>query len=64
MDALTSPENLTMHARWFRHRGAPKPCAVILHGHDHLTLFDYLLGRRVSAHGLMGMSLGGYTSSA
>jgi hypothetical protein len=121
------PDNLTMRARWFKHRGAPRPCAVILHGymggtlaveehmwpirslfdrgmdvvltilpmhgiragfkgrfrlpgfpavdprlaiegfrhlvHDHLTLFDFLLDGRVSALGLMGMSLGGYSAA-
>ncbi|HKU38128.1 MAG TPA: hypothetical protein VJR89_08275 [Polyangiales bacterium] len=120
-------ENLTMRARWFRHRDGPRPCAVILHGylggtlaveeymwpirtlfdrgmdvvltvlpmhgaraglrgrfrlpgfpavdprlaiegfrhlvHDHLALFDYLLEGRVSALGLMGMSLGGYSAA-
>jgi dienelactone hydrolase len=120
-------ENLTMRARWFKHRGAPRPCIVILHGymggtlaveeymwpiralfdrgldvvltvlpmhgvraglkgrfrlpgfpavdprlaiegfrhlvHDHLTLFDYLLEGRVSALGIMGMSLGGYSAA-
>jgi hypothetical protein len=122
-----APANQTMRARWFRHRGTPRPCAVILHGylggrlaveehmwpirilfdggmdvvltvlpmhglraaakarfklpgfpavdprlaiegfrhlvHDHLTLFDYLLDGRVSALGLMGMSLGGYSAA-
>jgi hypothetical protein len=31
--------------------------------HDHLALFDYLLDGRVSALGLMGMSLGGYSAA-
>ena len=31
--------------------------------HDHLTLFDFLLDGRVSALGLMGMSLGGYAAA-
>jgi pimeloyl-ACP methyl ester carboxylesterase len=121
------PDNQIMRARWFKHRGAPRPCAVILHGyfggtlaveeymwpirtlfdrgmdvvltvlpmhgaraglkgrfrlpgfpavdprlaiegfrqlvHEHLTLFDYLLDGRVSALGLMGMSLGGYAAA-
>lgn len=124
--AAAPAENQTMCARWFRHRGAPRPCAVILHGylggrlaveehmwpvrtlfdlgmdvvltvlpmhgvrggkasfrlpgfpsvdprlavegfrhlvHDHLSLFDYLLDGRVSALGLMGMSLGGYSAA-
>lgn len=32
------PENQAMHARWFKHRGAPRPCAVILHGYLGGTL--------------------------
>lgn len=33
-------ENRSMHARWFHHRGAPRPCAVVLHGYlgGHLPL--------------------------
>ena len=31
--------------------------------HEHLTLFDYLLDGRVSALGVMGMSLGGYSAA-
>ena len=26
-------ENRTVHARWFRHAGPPRPCAVLLHGY-------------------------------
>jgi pimeloyl-ACP methyl ester carboxylesterase len=26
-------ENRTVHARWYRHGGAPRPCAVLLHGY-------------------------------
>lgn len=26
-------ENRSVHARWFRHSGAPRPCAVLLHGY-------------------------------
>lgn len=26
-------QNKTMHARWFRHKGSPRPCVVILHGY-------------------------------
>jgi pimeloyl-ACP methyl ester carboxylesterase len=26
-------ENRTVHARWYRHAGAPRPCAVLLHGY-------------------------------
>jgi pimeloyl-ACP methyl ester carboxylesterase len=26
-------ENRTAHARWYRHAGAPRPCAVLLHGY-------------------------------
>jgi len=29
----SAPENSTMYARWFRHAGAARPCAVILHGY-------------------------------
>ena len=125
--SAAEPANLTMRARWFRHREGPRACAVILHGylggrlaieehmwpvrslfergmdvvltvlpmhgvraratwplrlpgfpssdprlaiegfrhlvHDHLSLLDYLLDGRVSALGLMGMSLGGYASA-
>ncbi|HTU63380.1 MAG TPA: hypothetical protein VMF89_33190, partial [Polyangiales bacterium] len=32
------PANQTMWARWFRHRKAPRPCAVILHGYLGGTL--------------------------
>ena len=31
-------ENAIMRARWFKHRGAPRPCAVILHGYLGGTL--------------------------
>lgn len=31
-------ENMTMRARWFKHRGAPRPCVVILHGYMGGTL--------------------------
>lgn len=31
-------ENMTMRARWFKHRGGPRPCVVILHGYMGGTL--------------------------
>lgn len=27
------PQNLIAHARWFRHREGPRPCALLLHGY-------------------------------
>ncbi|HET8939723.1 MAG TPA: hypothetical protein VFN67_40065 [Polyangiales bacterium] len=36
--AHARPENQTMHARWFKHRAGPRPCAVILHGYLGGTL--------------------------
>jgi len=39
-----APDNALMRARWFKHRGAPRPCAVILHGYlgGTLALEEYL----------------------
>jgi pimeloyl-ACP methyl ester carboxylesterase len=35
---LAVRENGRMHARWYRHAGKPRPCAVLLHGYASGTL--------------------------